>query len=587
MTPSLSVAARRAATLCFAAALTATQVPTAGAAELPNGVAAGDVTSGSAILWARAAVSGAVRFTITEPGDAAGRARRSRNASFAVTVTDPVIPAKIGLNGLRAGRDYVYSATDAAGNTSTGHFRTLPEACSLKPVRFGVSGDWRGELAPYPAVRNAAGADLDFFVKLGDTIYAEKYSLPGIPTAATLPEYRDRHNEVLSERFGLNTFKDLRGATAVFSMIDDHEVINDFSGGAAPSSDPRFDNTGNFINETNRYKAGLRAFTDYMPIAATTWPASVSARFAGKPLLYRARQIGRLAMVAMVDARSFRDAPLPEVTNVANPQDVGRFLAASFDPTRTLLGAEQFARLKADLKRAQDQRILWKFVLVPEPIQNLGVLAASDRFEGYAYERAQLLKFIKDNDIENVVFITADLHGTMVNNLTYQDGPGLPQIPTKAWEIVTGSVAFDAPFGPTIADLAAGLGLVSPQQKAFYDSLPVAGDADAIPNDKDDFIAALINQQVTALGYDPLGLAGSNVPATLQVGGYEAMHTFGWTKFEIVPATGALTVTTYGIAPYTYDDLQTDPAAIVARQPAIVSKFTVAASGAPGTCPRR
>ena len=32
------------------------------------------------------------------------------------------------------------------------------------------------------------------------------------------------------------------------------------------------------------------------------------------------------------------------------------------------------------------------------------------RFEGYAAERNQLLKFINDNHIENVVFVAAEAH---------------------------------------------------------------------------------------------------------------------------------------------------------------------------------
>ncbi len=48
-------------------------------------------------------------------------------------------------------------------------------------------------------------------------------------------------------------------------------------------------------------------------------------------------------------------------------------------------------------------------MLTPEPIQNLGVLIAEDRFEGYAAERTQILKFINDQHIDNVVFVTADI----------------------------------------------------------------------------------------------------------------------------------------------------------------------------------
>jgi len=176
---------------------------------------------------------------------------------------------------------------------------------------------------------------------------------------------------------------------------------------------------------------------------------------------------------------------------------VTRFLLQSFDldpatlratAHRTLLGADQLADLKRDLLDAKSRGITWKLVLVPEPIQNLGVIAAEDRFEGYARERTELLDFVKTNQISNVVFVSADFHGTLVNNLTYQSVPGTPQISLDSFEIVTGAVAYDAPFGPTVIDLAAQVGLLPLAQKAFYDSLPVAGDVDSVPNDKDDFV---------------------------------------------------------------------------------------------------
>lgn len=36
-----------------------------------------------------------------------------------------------------------------------------------------------------------------------------------------------------------------------------------------------------------------------------------------------------------------------------------------------MLGTAQLDDIKADLRAAQDQGITWKFVMVPEPIQNL------------------------------------------------------------------------------------------------------------------------------------------------------------------------------------------------------------------------
>lgn len=51
-------------------------------------------------------------------------------------------------------------------------------------MTFTVSG---GDLAPYPSVANIPGRDLDFFVMLGDSIYADIPS-PALFKRAQTPE---------------------------------------------------------------------------------------------------------------------------------------------------------------------------------------------------------------------------------------------------------------------------------------------------------------------------------------------------------------------------------------------------------------
>src|SRR5262249_22754605 len=153
-----------------------------------------------------------------------------------------------------------------------------------------------------------------------------------------------------------------------------------------------------------------QAFQAYNPIQDVTYGATGDPRTAGEQQLYRFNTHGKDAATFVLDTRSFRDQELQNVTNPHDPAQVGAFLANSFNPARTMLGAQQSSALKAILLTAKGLGITWKLVLVPEPIQNLGVVAASDRFEGYAAERTALLKFINDNNITNVVFITADVH---------------------------------------------------------------------------------------------------------------------------------------------------------------------------------
>ncbi len=537
--------------------------------RLPNGIAAGDVTTNSAVIWTRAAAATFVTFEYSTDATFA-----TGVSSTTVPVTSATLPVKATLTELSPGTTYYYRASDGTA-TRSGRFTTATPPVAYRGLSFGVSGDWRGELSPYPAIANADNRELDLFVLLGDTVYAD-VSSPAVPLpqATTPEEFRAKHAEVYGERFGLNTWADLRAVTPVLATIDDHEVTNDFAGGAPPASDPRFAGfPGAFINETELYENGLDAFEAYNPIAAERYSGTGDARFDGKYKLYRERSYGRDATFIVTDARSFRDQGLPPVTNPTDPVQIGQFLAASFNPTRTMLGRPQVEDLKAALCRAQANGVTWKFVLVPEPIQNLGVVAASDRFEGYAAERTEILGYIHDNGIDNVVFIAADIHGTLVNNLTYQVGPGQPQIRTTAWEITTGSVAYDAPFGPTVVTIAALAGLITPTQLAFYQSLPRAG--------RDQFVEQLVNAQVTPLGYDPLGLGGSEIPATLEAGAYSVVHTYGWTEFTIDAKTQALTVTTWGIDPYTEAELLADPNPIIARTPTVLQRFTVLATLVP------
>jgi hypothetical protein len=396
---------------------------------------------------------------------------------------------------------------------------------------------------------------------------------------------------VYGDRFNTNTWSDLRASTAVYATIDDHEVIDDFSGGDIIGNDPRLieafpsDDPNALVNDSTLFENGLQVFQEYNPIRDEFYGETGDDRTANERKLYRADTFGSDAATFILDTRSFRDAPLvaPDTTN---PADIGRFLIESATLDRQFLGDVQLADLKADLLSAEENGVTWKFVMVPEPIQELGIYSV-DAFEGYAKERTEILKFVEENGIDNVVFVAADIHGTFVNNLTYTDEVGGPRVATDVWEITTGSVAFDPPFGPAVIDFATLAGLIPPEQRAFYDALPIAPDTDDVLNDKDDFLKfAFQNLVIGPGGYDPIGLntnltadqglIGSfDVEATLLQGDYVAAHTFGWTQFDIDPETQVLTVTTYGIEAYTEAELLADPAAILSRVPAIVSQFEV------------
>jgi hypothetical protein len=116
----------------------------------PNGVSAGDTTQTDTVLWARSTVPGLVEFNLsTSPNfsDHVGQATAS--------VVDPMIPVKVQISGLVPGTTYHYRATSATGVSETGRFETPAPDGTHAGLRFGVSGDGRGDLAPFPAIANA------------------------------------------------------------------------------------------------------------------------------------------------------------------------------------------------------------------------------------------------------------------------------------------------------------------------------------------------------------------------------------------------------------------------------------------------
>ena len=182
------------------------------------------------------------------------------------------MPAKLPLadGALAPGARYYWRATDADGDASTATFVTAAPEGERAGLRMGVSGDWQGGLAPYPAISNADERGLDLFVKLGDTIYADVPS-PAVPEAqaTTLAQFRLKHLEGYSERAGLAAWNDLQKATAILSGIDDHEVTGNFAGGApVPAGQEALFGAAapTLVNDSPLYENGLRAFQDYNAI---------------------------------------------------------------------------------------------------------------------------------------------------------------------------------------------------------------------------------------------------------------------------------------------------------------------------------
>jgi phosphodiesterase/alkaline phosphatase D-like protein len=136
----------------------------------------------------------------------------------------------------------------------------------------------------------------------------------------------------------------------------------------------------------------------------------------------------RTRLFVNTDSRSYRDIRL-KTANAALDDSGPR----ADNPARTYLGVTQFAWLKQTLLDAQNKGTTWKSRFVSDPIDQLGPIGGAltgtittvntdsgkSYMGGYRAERNALLKFIADNHITNVVFLSTDDHQNRINELYY------------------------------------------------------------------------------------------------------------------------------------------------------------------------
>ncbi len=186
-------------------------------------------------------------------------------------------------------------------------FVTAPPLDVSAPVTFVIGGDTRQSFRPFSIMEFMREAQPDFFVYVGDTIYADK-STP----AMTLSDYWGKYAE---NRHGIA--QRLFSTTPVFLMWDDHEVENDFT------------------MTHRRLPIGRQAFFDY-------WPIRLSSQDPHR--LYRSMTWGKGVEVFLLDGRQYRD-----------PQ------------AKTMLGQEQKQWL---LQQLAYSSATFKFIVSPVPFSD-------------------------------------------------------------------------------------------------------------------------------------------------------------------------------------------------------------------------
>jgi alkaline phosphatase D len=455
-----------------------------GSARFSHGVTAGEVTASSAILWGRANRSTAVVLEVAR--DRRLRQGLMRYALAARRSNDNTVQRRV--SGLRPGTRYWFRFRKGRGRSELGTFVTAPSANRNATVEFAWTGDTDFNAAPGQTTpfwnnggvfRRMRAEGNDFNIHFGDTMYSDS-EIPGRlePIALTVPAKWAKYKTNLDN----GPFRSLRRSAGVYSHWDDHEFINDFSPAENRFSSGEVETS---INGRLLYRRGVRAFRDYSPVA-----------YSSRNGLYRTVRWGRNLELFFLDERSFRSAKADEGRLCDNPQTGAPDLAptgpqavrnvfalvvpslaqpvpqacldAIRSPDRTYLGRRQLVRFLREVRRS-DAR--FKVIMNELPIQQYYVLPY-DRWEGYEAERQRVLRELQS--VRNVVFLTTDVHATLVNDARFQTlEPGGPR-DSGIIDVTVGSAA-TANLGLEIDDAIGVSGVGALVDTAFFEPQPPGG----------------------------------------------------------------------------------------------------------------
>jgi alkaline phosphatase D len=432
-----------------------------GRPAIASGVASGDVTADSAIIWS-ATDRGARMLVEWDTDESLASAKRVVGPD---AVSRTGYTAKLDLKNLPPGRRIFYRVSFenlddfAVSPPATGSFTTAPAAdvdpANAKDVFFTWSGDtagqgWgvdpsRGGMPIYNAI-----ADLrpDFFLHSGDTIYADGVIKPqvkladGSTWANLITPAKSKPAQELADFRGAFAYnllaESVRRFNATVPMIaqwDDHEVHNNWYPGHRVD-DPLY----TIERDDDVLSARARqAFLEYMPIRPSPQDPQ---------RIYRAYGHGPLLDVFLLDERSYRGRNSP------NRQE-------KLDHAADFLGPLQLEWLKSALKRST---ATWKVIASDMPISCISKDGKTD-YEAWAngdhgrplgreLELANLLSFIKSSGITNTVWITADVH--YPSNIHYHPdrATGFKDF-TPFWEFISGPLHAGG-FGPNKLDTTFG-----------------------------------------------------------------------------------------------------------------------------------
>ncbi|KAA0234121.1 MAG: Alkaline phosphatase D [Acidimicrobiales bacterium] len=398
-----------------AAKTTVSPVEPAPAGAFPDGVMAGEPRPDGAVIWTR----------VSQDGEAAAW-EVATDDTFATIVAGGTVladPERDGtthvvVDSLEPDSWYRYRFVTDAGASPTGRLRTAPApGAQTERLRFAYCSCQQINDSLYVAHRAmAAEPDLDFFVHLGDYIYVSDEE------TLTLADYRGVYH-----RFKANPLlQQLQATVPIVAMFDDGEFYN----GVDRTGDPE------------RLTAALDAWFEAFPVLPVD----------GEPhRAYRTVPWGGLADLFMLDVRQYRD---PAVASDDTDDPEGAQMLAG---GRTTLGGPQKQWLLDGLSTsAAAWRLFgnpYNMTMTrledrdpgpprPPGVQpGAGTYYPNEAWDDYSAERRDILEFIHDQGVGDVVSFSGHTHVWIAGQL--QPDPDDPASPVVAFDVTCGSLTAD------------------------------------------------------------------------------------------------------------------------------------------------
>ncbi|WP_257300743.1 alkaline phosphatase [Haloarchaeobius sp. FL176] len=394
----------------------------------PQSVMSGGPTAAGALVWTRVAPPA------YQDGQALGVQVATDEALDDIVFEGSVPAGEIGpehdytvtvdLDGeLDSDRFYHYRFVYGDTATRTGRLRTLPTPDeSVESVSFAVITCQDYQNGYYGAYHHLANEDVDFLVHLGDFIYESADGAYVSPTEGVKPG-RDLElpsGESLAESVGdfrhlYNTYKAdplLQEGLEQHTIIagwDDHEIGNNRYWDYATESPVLPDKEGGDDPETalEITANGIQAWVEHMPMRVEYDPAAEQLHEQFQ--LWRQFRFGDLVDLAFTDERLYRDGPPCEDATVTCTDEEAE--------DRTVLGDEQQAWFESWVAGSDATWTTWANEVLNMPLTKGDgfnqVEFVHDSWDGFQYERWELLQHVKETDPQNFVTLTGDLHCAM------------------------------------------------------------------------------------------------------------------------------------------------------------------------------